>query len=67
MAVSSVNDKGHMVLFDLEGSYMIPAGAPELTQIRHLVQQVLGKIPLHRENGVFHMKTWREVFPRLGM
>ena len=64
MAVSSVNDKGHMVLFDQPGSFMIPASAPELEQIRALVQQAIGKVQLHREGGVFHLKTW--VFPRPG-
>ena len=66
MAVSSVNDKGHMVLFDLEGSFMIPLNALELSLIRTLAQRAAGRIPLRRENGVFHLKTWREVFQRPG-
>ena len=64
MAVSSVNDKGHLVLFDLLGSFLVPASAPEVPQIRALIQQVQGKLRLHRENGVFHMKTWRKAFSR---
>ena len=66
MAVSSVNDKGHMVLFDLLGSYVLPASAPEVEQIRALAKKVKGRIAMHRENGIFNLKTWRKVFPRPG-
>ena len=63
LAVSSVNDKGHLVLFDLAGSYLVPANAPEVVQIRALVERAKGKINLHRKNGVFHMKAWRKAAP----
>ena len=48
MAASSVNDKGHLVLFDLEGSFLIPSQA-----LRELVSQAQGTVTLHRENGIF--------------
>ena len=64
MAVSSVNDKGHLVLFDNAGSFLIPSSAPEVALIRTLVQQAKGKLRMHRENGVFHLKTWRKAFAR---
>ena len=60
MAVSSVNDKGHLVLFDLEGSFLIPAQAPEVAMIRELVAQAQGKVTLHRENGIFNMRVWQK-------
>ena len=60
MAVSSVNDKGQMVLFHLKGSYLIPAHAPEVTTIRNLVAQAQGKVTPHRENGIFNMRVWHK-------
>ena len=60
MAVSSVNDKGHLVLFDLEGSFLIPSQAPEVATIRELVSQSQGKVALHRENGIFNMRVWQK-------
>ena len=59
LAVSSVNDKGHMVVFDTDGSFLVPADAPEVLQVRALLQKVRGKIDLHRENGVFNIRAWR--------
>ena len=56
MAVSSVNDKGNLVLFDDQNSFIIPGGNKDLVkQIRALVQQVPDKVKLHRKNGIFHM------------
>ena len=69
MAVSSVNDKGNLVLFDEKGSFIIPGGNKDLiNQIRTLVQKVQDKVKLHRKNGVFHMKAWKlkPAFPRQG-
>ena len=60
LAVSSVNDKGNLVLFDNEGSYIIPSHNKDLlTKLRQLVKQMTGKIALHRKNGVYNMKAWR--------
>ena len=74
MAVSAINDKGNLVLFDLEGSAIVPSSAPELVEIRKLVKQVKDKIDLQRKGGVFTMRAWRAdpvaapkpVFPRQG-
>ena len=60
MAVSSVNDKGKLVIFDEEGSFIILGGNKELVgQLRTLVQRVPDKVKLNRKNGVFHMKAWK--------
>ena len=60
MAVSSVNDKGNLVLFDDKESYIIPGRNKDLIkQLRALVQKVPDKVQLHRKNGVFHMKAWK--------
>ena len=61
LAVSSVNDKGNLVLFDPQGSFIIPAQNQVLiNKVRQLVQQMTGKIELHRKNGVYKMKAWRK-------
>ena len=60
MAVSSVNDKGNLVVFDDQGSFIIPGSNKQLvSKLRDLVQQVPDKVKLHRKNGVFHMKAWK--------
>ena len=69
LAVSSVNDKGNMVIFDGESSYIIPGGATAaVTQIRKIVEDLPGKVKLHRKNGVYTMKAWqpKPVFSRRG-
>ena len=61
LAVSSVNDKGNLVLFDPEGSFIIPAHNTALiAQMRQLVQKMTGKVNLHRKNGVYRMTAWRK-------
>ena len=52
-------DKQKMVVFDHEGSFIVPRDAPELRQIRKLLVSAQGRIPLHRERGVFIMRTWQ--------
>ena len=60
MAVSSVNDKGNMVIFDEKGSFILPGQNKELiNQMRSLIQKFTDKVKLHRKNGVFHMKAWK--------
>ena len=60
MAVSSVNDQGNLVMFDEQGSSIIPGGNKNLIrQIRALIQKVPDKVKLHRKNGVFHMNAWK--------
>ena len=69
MAVSSVNDKGNVVIFDEKGSFILPSGNKDLiNQLRALVQKVPDKVKLHRKNGVFHMRAWKlkPGFPRQG-
>ena len=60
LAVSSVNDKGNLVLFDPQGSFIIPAhNAALIGQMRQLVKKMTGKVDLHRKNGVYKMRAWR--------
>ena len=60
MAVSSVNDRGNLVLFDDQESFIIPGNNKALiAQIRALVKKVQDRVKLHRKNGVFHMKAWK--------
>ena len=54
-AVSGMNDKGNLVLFDKKGSYIIPDNSPEVDIIRKLVKQVKNKIEMERRNNVFLM------------
>ena len=58
LAVSGMVDEGNMVIFDGVASLIVPADAPELIQIRALAQRAKSRIPLHRESGVYVMKTW---------
>ena len=68
LAVSSVNDKGNLVLFDGEASFIIPGKGPQVSQLRKLIQDMSGKIKLHRKNGVYTMRAWKPkpVFSRQG-
>ena len=60
MAVSSVNDKGNVVIFDEKGSFILPGTNKDLIKkLRDLVQQSPDKVELHRKNGIFHMKAWK--------
>ena len=60
MAVSSVNDKGNLVLFDEKGSFIIPGTNKDLiSRLRALVKQAPDKVELYRKNGIFHMKAWK--------
>ena len=59
LAVGDCNKKGNTVWFDGHQSFVIPAGAPQLEQIRALIREVAGKVPLKWENNIFTMKTWQ--------
>ena len=68
LAVSSVNDKGNLVVFDGAESFIIPGKGPQVAQFRKLIQDMTGKIQLHRKNGVYSMRAWKPkpVFSRQG-
>jgi hypothetical protein len=60
MAVSSVNDKGNLVLFDEKGPFIIPGINKDLvSRLRALVKQAPDKVELHRKNGILDMKAWK--------
>ena len=68
LAVSSVNDKGNLVVFDGDASFIIPGTGPQVAQLRKLIQTQSGKVKLHRKNGVYTMRAWKPkpVFSRQG-
>ena len=68
LAVSSVNDRGNLVVFDGSESFIIPGKGPQVAQLRKLIQDMTGKIKLHRKNGVYTMRAWKPkpVFSRQG-
>ena len=60
MAVSSVNDRENLVVFDEKGSFILPGTNEDLiSRLRALVQQAPDKVKLQRKNGIFHMKAWK--------
>ena len=62
LAVSALNDKGNPVWFDQDqtgGSYIIPRDAPELAEIRKLIQQIKTRVKLDRKGGTFQLRNWQ--------
>ena len=59
LAVSSVNDKGSLVVFDGTESFIIPGEGPHVAQLRKLIQTMTDKIKIHRINGVYTMRVWK--------
>ena len=57
LAVSDINAKGNAGWFDKKESCILPAGCPELNQIRAIVQKAKNKVPMYVRNGVFRMRT----------
>ena len=57
LVVSSVNDKGKLVVFDGAESFIIPGKGPQVAELRELIQAMAGKIKLHRKNGVYSMRA----------
>ena len=40
---------------------IVPRTHPLLPELRALLKRITGAIPLHREKGVYVMKTWKRV------
>ena len=59
VAVSAVNEKGNLVIFDGDNSFIVPGNSKEVPQLRKLINTIPKKIRLHKKNGVFTMKTWQ--------
>ena len=59
LAVSEVNAKGHPTWFDGEHSYILPGSAPEIMELRSIIQKIGSKVPLHLKNGVFKLHAWQ--------
>ena len=69
LSVSEINDKGNLVLFDGDASYLIPSGSPQTEALRLAAARCRTKVPLRRRNGVFQMAVRMEGdtgFPRPG-
>ena len=60
LAVSDSNDAGNLLVFDREGSVILPKGVPEIAAIRQLVAQAKRKIQMKRERGIFTLDAWVE-------
>ena len=61
LAVADVNDRGNMVVFDKGAPSILPGSLPEVRQIRQIIASIKSKIPLHRKNNVFVMKTYKNL------
>ena len=57
-AVSDLNKKGNPCWFDNDLSNIIPANCPQLPEIRRLIGEATGKIPMHLDKGTYKLKTW---------
>jgi hypothetical protein len=66
LAVSDVNKKGNLVVFDGANSCIVPGGAPELTELRALLGRIRGKVLLQAKNGVYTMTVRRTTAPLAG-
>ena len=58
-AVSSVNDKGNLVIFVGAESFIIPGKESQVAQLRKLIQAMAGKIKLHLKSWVYTMRVWK--------
>ena len=56
--MGEVTDKGSMFIFDREESVMIPAGSPEILEIRAIGQRAADKIRMQKEKNTFAMEAW---------
>ena len=62
LAVSDVNEKGNLVLFDGHQSFIMQP-SEEVEAIRRLVMKASKKVPMHLENGTFKLKAWQPEGP----
>ena len=53
--VSGVIDKGNIVVFDGNGSFILSGKCPGAAFVRKAAARVQGRIPLHAKKGVFVM------------
>ena len=60
LAVSAINAQGNPVWFDGHESYIIPAAAVELPEIRRKIAEMTKKIKLHMERGTFKLRSWEK-------
>ena len=61
LSVSGSAAKGNLTLFDQEefgGGCVIPAGSPELQELRAIVQNAKNPLPLQLRGSTYHMKNW---------
>ena len=58
LAVSGVIDKGNIVVFDGNGSFILPSSCAGVASVRKTSTGVQGSVPLHAKNEVFVLRTW---------
>ena len=57
LAVFGVIDKDNIVVFDGNGSFILPNSCAGVASVRKAISAVQGRIPLHAKNGVFVLRT----------
>ena len=62
LAVSRVIDKGNMVIFDGNASFILPNSCAGVASVIKAITGVQGRIPLHAKNGVFVLRTSGELY-----
>ena len=57
-SVAEMNDSGNLLIFDNEGSAMIPGKSPEAAAIRKAMMRCKRKMKIHRRKNSFYMPIW---------
>ena len=57
-SVAEMNDSDNMVLFDGEGSAMIPGKSPEAAAIRKAMRKCRARTDIHRRKNSFYIPLW---------
>ena len=55
-----MNDAGNLVLFDAEGSAMIPGKSPEAAIIRKGLAKASKATAIHRRRNTFYIPLWAQ-------
>ena len=57
-SVAEVNDSDNLVMFDLEGSAVIPGKSPEAAMIRRIMRKCKKMTTIHRRKNSFYIPLW---------
>ena len=58
LAVSDSTAAGNLLVFDSQGSAVLPKGAPEIEQIRCLIAQAANKLMMQQAKGIYTLDAW---------